>query len=261
MGHLFEARPALSPGRRAGMSGGRGRAPRRACAYTACAVSVALLAAWVSPAPAAAGTVTLAPASGPSGTPVFAEGHGFGPRRRVTVRVGGAAVARSATTAGGAFRTSFTLHGRRSTVLRVVFAGGARRVVSNFRIVSRAAAIPDSEVASDSGTRLRWRPTGALPGARIDLSGGGFPPRRKASIQLGSVSLAPARSDRRGRILARPPVPPVAPGPYTLNVRAGSRRARFRFWVLSAARPAPPRAAPTRPPTRPPSRPRPAAPP
>lgn len=98
-------------------------------------VSGAVTAAFAQPA-LAQSTVALRPAAGPPGEQVTVSGHGFRPRKLVTLKLDGRRLARKRTSSRGSFKTSFRVPATASGQLELLSKSGRRRAVNYFKVSS-----------------------------------------------------------------------------------------------------------------------------
>jgi hypothetical protein len=123
-------------------------------------------------------------------------------------------------------------------------------------VAAAGLAVPLPAQAAEAGTPartvLRLSSTAAAPGERVVLAGRGFARRTALRVNLGGRRVARSRTGRRGRFRIAFRVPRLAPGRYRLRARAGRRRARIGFRVVTWPVP-PPRPRPKQPGSQPPA--------
>jgi hypothetical protein len=193
-------------------------------------VALAAALAW-TPAARADGRAILTPASGFVGTSVRVSATGFGRKRAATVRVGHRRVAAVRTRANGTFRASFKIPAGVRGLVRVVSRSRSRRVVNFFRVATAAGDPGASEIASATGTRLRWAPRRAPVAATIGLRGSRFHSMRRVRITFGDTKVKGTRTGSGGRFSTRVVVPALTVGSHRVRVRAGAKQLTFKFAV------------------------------
>jgi hypothetical protein len=115
--------------------------------------------------------------------------------------------------------------------IQVVSRTRSRQIVNYFHVSSAPSDPQATELATASGTRLRWAPPSDAVGARLGLRGSRFPSRRVIRVRFGKKRLRAGRTDRKGSFSSRISVPVASPGRHTVSVRVGTRRLRFGFTV------------------------------
>jgi acid phosphatase type 7 len=201
-------------------------------------VGSTLLAAFLPQSAAAESNVTLIPASGPTGTRASLLGRDFGKRDRVSVRLGGAIVAKARTGRHGSFRASFIVPQGRASRPKVVTRSGHRRIVNVFRVAGPSDPAV-GEVASRRGRRMQWTPINAPAGSAIRLSGSQFPPRRRLRIRFGGRDAGRARTNRNGRFSTMVTAPAISAERHLVRVKLRTRALGFFFEITLDPGPAP----------------------
>jgi len=185
-------------------------------------------------APAHAASVTITPSTPTPGVDVLVRGDGMGAHKRGSVSLAGGRVA-FRTSRSGRFTARLAVPATAATGRRALTArAGRRRVKAPMRIVGTVRA-PSTLVAISGGRRLLLSPDRGPAGARLRLTGSGFPRRARLTATLGSARLGRTRTRRTGSFSLRTRVPARAPGTRTLSVRAKRARARAPFRLQSAA--------------------------
>jgi hypothetical protein len=219
------------------------------------AAAATLLALIVTPAPAGAASVTVAPDRAVAGAELALSGSGFARRRRGAVRVAGGRSIGVLSTGAGTFSRAVELpRGTRGghVALRVRF--GRRLVALRLAVAREAPRASGSLSAASDGTRVRLLPISASPGTRVTLTGR-VPRQRvraRASVRLtvrlaGSV-VARGRAGRSGAFRLRFMAPGAVVRAHRLVVGYGRRTLAIPF---AGRPPTPPAGAPTGPPALP----------
>jgi hypothetical protein len=201
---------------------------------SAVAVAAAVLTALSLAAPAHATSVTVTPSTPTPGVDVLVRGDGLGARTRGSVSLASGRVA-FRTSRSGRFTTRLAVPATAATGRRVLTArAGRRRVKAPVRIVGTVRA-SSTLVATGGGRRLLLSPDRGPAGARLRLTGSGFPRRARLTATLGSARLGGTRTRRSGSFSLRARVPARAPGTRSLTVKARRARAGAPFRLQSAA--------------------------
>lgn len=227
-----------------------------------CVVVAAALGAPAGVARAAA--VNLTPATPAAGASLTIEARGLPSGASGTATLGRARTKFRADGRGQAIVVLRLSRGARKGSQRFVIRAGRRRIATNVTVVSGPSPTATLGVLS-GGQRVLLSPAEGLPGAALQIRGGGFRPRANVTVSFGGRPLASKRTNRRGSFSLATAVPSVGAGGYPVIVGARAK-VRLKFEVSAPPAPAVPKApapsvsAPAPPPAAPAPAPGPVAP-
>jgi 3',5'-cyclic AMP phosphodiesterase CpdA len=162
---------------------------------------------------------------------VTLSGTGFGRREQVVISAHGVRPVRTRATRRGRVTRTIRIADGSSGRVKLTLRSRTRKIVAYFGVSSLPVATETSELALAGGLRVRWTPRRSPAGTTILVKGARVGSRKRGFLAFPHHSRSRFTTSRRGGFSVSLPVPEIAPGRHSFEVRRRGLRLRLPFEV------------------------------